>query len=548
MNSDSKNRPLVELSVTLDDDTQLRVLDSHGLSVNEQTGTFHNALPAGRYVIEVERHGLVRRRPIWLTPKRKTHEMSQSDFDLTYQSAAPLEGVSRGSKESEAPNDIAAALSTSGPLETIGHGAEIFLFVRAADVLGRKNPARGIHLFDVSGNQLADLDQLEKITEIAPDHSWAAIRLAVAPGNYLLRFYSGARHYDRIVSTSEGFQTRVFLSYRRTDRDHWGVDPGVASVLAGPLGQQFDARNEHSQMADIMLRALDSGEFDVEGRVVSAAMREKIGDPMLGVYLGIYLASCLQRAAGRRHQGRGAENSQAPNDRAIAQIELILMNVRSRFPDVPDLDILAAWLDVFNGGDASNVASLTVPPMLAASWPLIRQVETRRHAYIAPDSLAYQSALAPLNAGPWFAWRPFDPHQRMVQSTTQTIPNEAVDQFVNAVKEVERQKAELAERISRSEHVEVSADDSLADVFKRIRAEPVEVKQEQTLRTFSPSEISAISRYALLAPEQQSAESGEIQDKVTGAIITPAQGLTNLKLQLGLSLENIVNKLSKIEE
>lgn len=563
MKSDDANRPSVALKVSLSHDVTLRVLDSHGRQVAQTKGDFAETLPAGRYTLEADRYGLVRRRPVWLTPKRGEVSMGQEDFDLTYSSAAPLEGVRRGKREQETPNEIAGDHSVDGPLAQLGAGSEIFLFVRAADVLGRKNPARDIRLYSLHGEKLIDLNDLTGTVAVARDRSWASIRLQVDPGNYLLRTYSGARLFDRLVPASPGLQTRVFMRYGRTDQDHWGIEPGGFSVLAGHLGRRFYGGDAHSQIADLMLRALDAGEFDLEGRVVSSAMHEKMDDPMLGVYLGIYLASGLQVEV-EFEQRRTSPMLPEARDRAVSQIEMILANAAPMMPDVPDYRVLAAWFDLYRG-TGHGTAPLEFPPMLAATWPLARVVESTQHSFIAPETPAYRAALVPLAAGPWFAWQPFDPRQRTVDRTSQEIPEEALAQFMWAVAQVGLQPAMMAQQIaSPTIGTDVLDSDSLAEVYRRAKSSRGAEPEFPVVQTMNPREMAALSRYVVVSPDDTTETAGllnasfiqglsdgnelsaTLRDRLTGATITPAQGVASLKTQLGTSLETILSKLNKI--
>lgn len=567
MKSDDASRPSVPLNVSLSHDVTLRVLDSHGRQVaHTQGGDFARTLPAGRYTLEVDRNGLVRRRPVWLTPKRGEVSMGQEDFDLTYSSAAPLEGVRRGKREQETPNEIAGDHSVDGPLAQLGAGSEIFLFVRAADVSGRKNPARDIRLYSVHGEMLVDLNDLTETVAVASDLSWASIRLQVDPGNYLLRTHSGARLFDRLVPASPELQTRVFMRYGRTDQDHWGIEPGGFSVLAGHLRQRFYGGDAHSQMADLMLRALDAGEFNLEGRIVSAAMREKIADPMLGVYLGVYLASSLQVEVELERRSRTSRLSSEARDRAIDRIELILENAAPKMPDVPDNRVLAAWFDLYRG-TGQIAAPLELPPMLSATWPLARVVASMQHGFIAPETPAYRAALVPLTAGPWFAWQPFDPREHTVDRSSQEIPDEVLAQFIRAVAQVGLQPAIMAEQIASSSiEIDVSANDSLAEVYRRAKSDRGAESEIPVAQSMTPREMAALSRYVVVSPDDTTGTAGllnasftkglshgnklsaTLRDRLTGATITPAQGVASLKMQLGTSLETIVGKLNKIED
>lgn len=547
MCSDKTSRRPVELIVKLDSDVQLRIINGHNEAVVEQTGTFEGQLLPGRYVVHVERHGLIRTQSVWLTPKRGRLKLTQADFNLTYRSAAPLQGVRKGLKERKTPEDVAAEHSTTQPILPLGEGSEIFLFVRAADVSSRRNPARNIQLFSENGETLADLNESENLVAVGPRHSWASVRFAVDPGNYLLRIHSGARRYDRIITAGSGFQTQVFLNYGRTDRDHWGINPGTSSVLAGYIDDGFRSTNEHSQMADLMLRALESGEYHLERSIVSNAMVEKISDPMLGVYLGIYLANSLEQENEPLKRDSRARMSLGARDRTLRQIDLILQNVRPGFVQSTDLAILAAWFDIFNGGTGSGVVPLNVPPMLVASWPLVRQIELKQPAFIAPASLAFRAALGPLSAGPWFSWRPLGSRHLDLDRTNEDIPDVAMTSFVDAVRSMEQTPTYLAKKFGDIESVQASPDESLADIFARVKVERRSDANDPQFMTDDPRELLALSRYALLETEELPVEDVKIQDKLTGAIISPAEGVASLKIQLGRSLEHVIDSLKNIK-
>lgn len=334
-------------------------------------------------------------------------------------------------------------------------------------------------------------------------------------------------------------------------------------MLAGHLGQRFYGGDAHSQIADLMLRAVDAGEFDLEGRVVSSAMREKMDDPMLGVYLGVYLASSLQVEA-ESEQRRTSPLPPQARDRAVNQIELILANAAPMMPDVPDYRVLAAWFDLHQG-TRQGAASLELPPMLAATWPLARVVESMQHGFIAPETLAYRAALVPLTAGPWFAWQPFDPREHTVDGASQEIPDEVSAQFMRAVAQVGFQPAIMAQQIaSPTIEVDVSASDSLAEIYRRAKSNRRAESEFPVTQSMSPREMAALSRYVVVSPDDTTETAGmlnssftkglshgnelsaTLRDRLTGATITPAQGVASLKMQLGTSLKTIVGKLNKI--
>ena len=89
MSSEIPTSPLVDLNVDLEDDVSLQILNSHNKTIVHQTGSYNGQHPPGRYVIQVERHGLLREKSVWLTPKRGIVKLSQAFFELTYRSAAP---------------------------------------------------------------------------------------------------------------------------------------------------------------------------------------------------------------------------------------------------------------------------------------------------------------------------------------------------------------------------------------------------------------------------------------------------------------------------
>lgn len=264
-----------------------------------------------------------------------------------------------------------------------GSGSSIFVFAREwseskrpADTPPMSNPAEGLLLRDTSGAVVTDLQESSLIDNNVAD-PYAACAVDVNPGIYRLAL----RVSDDLVVTqtivaSPDMQTQVFLlpapvAGRRLP------DLTRAAVLVVRLDGGFSSNDRSYRLAEIARLALTS-ERKILGDDLRSMLRDKLENPMLGVYAGHLLLL-----------------DESPDLDLLGTVVVNLRRLLGRqHPDVEALSLRVSPSDY----------RFTEPPMLRRSWTLIVEA-TLEHEDLTPaDSAAVAAARRMWGDGAWCSW------------------------------------------------------------------------------------------------------------------------------------------------
>lgn len=255
-------------------------------------------------------------------------------------------------------------------------------------------------LQDVRSLLIASDSTLVEVDPDGPGGSPRQRRAPVKPGHWFLRVDAGDSGREPIelpLVACPGWQTQVRLHLDRSSRPtRWDPARTIVSLRRLAVGGASEARVNQTRGA---LAAL-SGRRSLAGRsfhdMIRGLLADKFEDPMLGVYVG-HLLSCstpadfelldeVVRNLSSLVQGSGSASTGLP----------------FRHPDVEALKLRSRVVRGQAGFD--DVASFDAPPMLAASWNVLKEACVRRPELIPRGSLTAEFAARSFVSGPWRGW------------------------------------------------------------------------------------------------------------------------------------------------
>ena len=368
--SASEKRETFSLTVESDNAAaEIFLLDHQMKLIDRAIGSLHTQRPDGVYKVklrlgrETQEHMVLLDRDIELRPT------------LTFASPAPLNGSSRTHEL-----HIAAAQNESTRVHVHrGSGASIFMLARYwtspgyQDAIRFPHPGRGVQLVTATGDLIADLET-DSVSDPRGD-AWAACTVELDRGAYLLRSSLGDGNVrEQTIIACSGWQSQVFL-LRRAE-PIIATDEGTQSAPREPSASLsvfmsrggFDYRRPENALTEVTRLALADERF-----VLSSQLRDilvgKFENPMLGIFGAHLLLLGLVRRS--RRDPRRDVTLQSRLDSVLQGIQFdgIVENLRSlvgeRHPDVDALSLKCADPGRWARG------TVTVPPMLRASWSLL---------------------------------------------------------------------------------------------------------------------------------------------------------------------------------
>jgi hypothetical protein len=373
--------------VCADSATEVFVIDGEFNLKDRGIGYLKTALEPGIYKVKVRAGFETQEQSVILRGQDQVVRIPPFSFV----SPAPLSETSRTHEF-----HIAAAYDESRKVHVSdGHGSSIFIFVRdwtsdtppAQTESAYPNPAEGLSLHDLDGNEIADLTRDGNRSDRW--EPWAGCNVELNPGCYLLNLKTtGGKVLEQTIVAAPGWQTQVFLLLKspgdqpqesRADQpQERRPDVHHAAILMAPMGEGFQPDNNSQRLAELARLGLAN-----ERRVLSEDVRRmldgKFENPMLGI-LGAHLLLL------------DAE----PDQSLLGVVVNNLQNLLGH--NHPDVEALA--LKIHPGGNQS----FPVPPMLRKSWNLIVNATMGGLDLVPDGSLAEKIATAVWGTNPWLIW------------------------------------------------------------------------------------------------------------------------------------------------
>ncbi len=265
----------------------------------------------------------------------------------------------------------------------LGHGAQLLVFVRDQDRLGRRSPLVGLSLHDRDGTPLLELDDAgQGVTLDRSQPLWAGLTMELDPGAYRLRTRTGVGTLEQLVVLTLGWQTQIFLVRRSYGGRHEGraADLGDATMLMSRIGSGFDPHPEASglRLTELARQALSSGRAAVAGRDLRNMLFSKYDNPMLGLY--------------------GAHVLLMQPEPDLELLARVLSNLERLVPGLADIAALRVWLD------PDRASPFELPPMLRRSWQIIVEATSTRPELVPAQSLAGHVSESVYGSTTWLIW------------------------------------------------------------------------------------------------------------------------------------------------
>lgn len=310
---------------------------------------------------------------------------------VRFPSAIPLDGTTT----SHEYHQKAVVDASAEPADDIGigAGAKMFVIIRDPSTANfqNKSPAAqnryersfdGFKLYDSGHRLLADFD-----VGVTRDvgNGYALLNVHATPAPYVLTY---ERPYEPSVAVpiilTPGWQTQLFIN---VDVPADFSAPGRPmlrdrSVMMARMGEQFFPADRFMRLTEIARQGLEYGRSAVGEDSIRQLLNQKFSNPILGLLVAHVLL--LDEKVD------------------LDLLRIVAANLTgmlgARFPDVVALEVALA---VRSGGPVREVTDLAFPPLLRASWSLLRA-----HAEVWDKAFLRRIAEEVVANGIWMSWRP----------------------------------------------------------------------------------------------------------------------------------------------
>jgi hypothetical protein len=373
---------LVRLVVSADPGTEVFVIDHAFRPRARGLGGVKADVRPGLYKIKYKTGSLIREEHQVVPPGPSPVRVVAPPMPFT--SVVPLRGTG---KSYEAHEVAAQNLSREVHLRR-GQGSELFVFVRRwsstdpprlEDQDAPPNPAQGLSLHHLSGDLVADLEQVAG-GGTGP-LAYAGCTVALDPAAYRLRLQSpnwGA--LEQIVVASRGWQTQLFLPALAQGNRDVPADLPRTAMLHAPLGRGFVPAGDDLYLTELARIALANQRTALTPQDLTRMLDGKFENPMLG----IYGAHALLMA-------------DDPDRELLLQAVDNLTKLLGDHPDVAALRLAA--------GDDLRRRTFPTPPMLLSSWRVVLKAAIEAPAMVPARSLAARVSPHLWGSGPWLIWQ-----------------------------------------------------------------------------------------------------------------------------------------------
>jgi len=361
-----------------DYNVEIFLIDSRYRVVKRGIGTLDINVPAGLYTIKYKAGSVIVEDEKLLLPSQDIQWIQGPKLPL--ESAVPTLKTSK--ERAEYARDASMMVHQS-----LGTGAQLFLFVHDLDILARTQPSTALTLLDDEGNEVIDVDEVaiqgKGISEGTP---WSVINIELDPGVYFLQ-----NHTDEVgilmqsIVLSSGWQAQLFMTRRSVGSGKKGrrADMADASILMAPIGHGFEPSSESVRLTEIAKSALEQKRPAV-GKEIHDMLWAKFENPILGL-IGAHLLL-----------------KQKDYDKDL--LRMVVGNLVGMLGDEHP-DIKSLLLQIHENTIQIPIPKIKYPPMLQASWEKILQASIDNPEIINSDSVAAQVSMTTLNTGSWLVWK-----------------------------------------------------------------------------------------------------------------------------------------------
>ncbi len=373
---------------------RVTVLDARLQVVAQGFGQIDVELEPAIYKVRFETGAAVEQHVVDLEADARVECVSAQRHEFA--SAAPLAGTT---KTHEYHMKLIEQASRNGPVARAGRGAAVLVSSRAwaRDAQHRRrqtvSPATGMRLLAPDQSVLLDFDTHPGALRIAPgsgQDAAYAIHVEVDPGCYVIEVDLGDRTpcIRQTVVAVAGWQTQLFLLQRDVQIDVDHAPTSVADLASGGtsmsrMGRPFRPDDEEHRQVELMRRALFDG-VEPSPDDVRVSCMHAFENPMLGILTGHVVARSRMLKPAVKH--KALRN-------VVAHLEHL------RVGDHPDVRALRLAL-----GDLSAAGTFPDPPMLLASWTLIRNASAQLPELVPAASATGVAVRQLWGAGPWLLW------------------------------------------------------------------------------------------------------------------------------------------------
>ncbi len=378
LNQISKETLVSATIVASDSNAEIFLIDSRYRMVNRGVGTLNVMVSPGLYTIKYKAGSVIVEDEKLLVPDQETQWIYGPELPL--ESAVPTFKTSK--EHAEYARDASMMVHQS-----LGTGAQLFLFVHDLDILARTQPSTALTLLDDKGNEIIDFDEVAiQGKGSAKGTPWSTINIELDPGVYFLQ-----NHTDEVgilmqsIVLSSGWQTQLFMTRRSIGSGKKGrrADMADASILMAPIGHGFEPSSESVRLTEIAKSALEQKRPAV-GKELHDMLWAKFENPMLGL-IGAHLLL-----------------KQKNYDKNL--FRMVVDNLIGMLGNEhPDIKILL--LQIHENAIQIPIPNIKYPPILQASWEKILQASIQNPEIISSDSVAAQVSMNTLNTGSWLVWK-----------------------------------------------------------------------------------------------------------------------------------------------
>ncbi len=402
MSSSPKASALVRVRVSVNDSSEVFLVNHAFELVSRSVGPLDDAVPPGLYKVKFRHGDLLRQETLVVMADATTIEVpvpEEFSRGATFVSAsgspAPPAAVptvgpaveihEAATRKSGAGSEQALRRARATPPMRVGAlSITISQAVQAGIV-----PGTGVRLLDERGRQVADLE-----SDSLTSSGQATLELPdLRPGAHRLRLTRpGLDTLEQTLVVCRGWRTDVQLGMRNYalygDSDVWGADIADATMLM--------VRRDRPEISTDVVgysRVVKAWLAGPQHRIATAhaqrLVQTSVDDPLFGICLGHALVrqTELDRAAG------------VPEPRARRELVRSLVTALLKLvPGHPDLQVLRVWLGIWTKG------KFAAPPMLVNSWRILSAAAARHAGLVPANSVTAFIADRVWTSPTWLIW------------------------------------------------------------------------------------------------------------------------------------------------
>jgi hypothetical protein len=359
----------------------ISVLNSGYQPVANATSHLSVELPAGAYRATAHVGGTARSSLVVIRPGRDT----SLDLRVAFPAAAPVAGTTSASRSHQ---DLVREVTAEVSQSRDGPPAALVLVLR--DLSDEPRPPHPSDLTLLDG----EMRVIQSVGwKRSPENDAAAWGKRLDPGGYVLRTKYAAGQgdvlaTDQAVWLSPGWMTVVFMPTGPR-----GLRTVTASVQMVSMRSCWEPLEEQALASEAVLAGLRDGIVAVDDRQLRDMLHAKFVNPMFGVLGAQVLVRQLEATA-----------DEAVTCDRLGLLKTVVSNLVKLIDDHPDVSALRAAARMADG--RAPGVSVTWPPMLAASLPLLIKAGQVDRATLPPGSPAERVTACRFMGGPWLLWHP----------------------------------------------------------------------------------------------------------------------------------------------